>query len=101
MAQRVVIDGNARTGLYRCTCACGDVWTGTAGLNAARTHIPALPIAEAVAHVRMTHPAEMLDASFTKRFEDWLQADWEAATNTMAAALERYRREAARSGEAT
>jgi len=79
MKTRILIDGSAHTGSYRATCDCTDVWLGRAESTGVANWSPALPIAEAVVHMKMCHPNAYLDLQFTDRFRGWLTSYWEHA----------------------
>jgi hypothetical protein len=74
---KVAIDGQRVVGLYRVDCECGGTWRGDAERSTPNHFSPALPVAEAVAHMRMCHPEELLDVRFSEKFSEWLVSHWE------------------------
>lgn len=74
---KLVIDGSKDTGQYRVDCECGDNWSGVGQESSGSAFGPALPIAECVVHMKLTHPEHRPDLYFTLRFEAWLQHYWE------------------------
>jgi len=77
MKTRIIIDGAAHSGGYRCQCDCGTVWHGRGESMGVADYSPALPVAEAVVHMKMNHPGAFLDVAFTERFRGWLTNYWE------------------------
>lgn len=84
----VSIDGSVKTGRYRCECECGATWNGKGELLGRWWFSPALPVAEAVVHMRIEHPVKLLEVRFTERFGRWLENHWELANLRAASALE-------------
>jgi hypothetical protein len=74
---KLSIDGSKHTGAYRVECECGDHWSGQAENQGRFDFCPALPIAEAVVHMKLQHPEGLIDLRFTARFTDWLHRFWE------------------------
>lgn len=72
---KIAIDG-CKTGSYRGDCECGMSWTGHTERDRSTVWSPALPIAEAVVHMRMCHDDTFLQLVFTWRFENWLETYW-------------------------
>ncbi len=77
MAIVVLIDGALHTGNYQATCDCSFVWHGQGQRDNGVHFSPALPIAEAVAHVKLAHVGGKLEVEFTDRFTDWLVNYWQ------------------------
>lgn len=78
---KIAIDGSP-TGGYRADCECGTSWSGTTFRDRSTYFSPALPVAEAVVHMRMCHDNVGLQLCFTWRFENWLEKYWELSSNT-------------------
>lgn len=74
---KVAIDGDRVVGLYRVDCECGDSWQGDAERLTESHFSPALPVAEAVAHIRLCHEGDQLDVRFSTKFSDWLVGHWD------------------------
>jgi len=74
---KVSIDGGRHSGGYRVTCACGDMWTGQGAPDGVSMWSPALPVAEAVVHLKTAHQGVTLELVFTPRFDEWLVAYWQ------------------------
>jgi hypothetical protein len=82
---KIAIDGNAHTGNYRCDCECGSHWIGQGEPIGPVNFSPALPIAEAIVHMKLQHPTVPLDLRHSHRFNEWLLSYWERASLRMAA----------------
>lgn len=78
---KIAIDGSPQGG-YRADCECGTSWSGTTLRDESRFASPALPVAEAVVHMRMCHDNVGLQLVFTWRFENWLEKYWDHSSNT-------------------
>lgn len=76
MSMKVVIDGARHSGNYRCVCECGQAWHGQGEPASTAAFSPAMPIAEAVAHVRLCHAGVGIALDLSGQFEDWLEAHW-------------------------
>jgi len=77
---KIAIDGNTHTGNYKCECECGSTWIGQGEPIGAVNFSPALPIAEAVVHMKLQHPTIPLDLRWSHRFTAWLLHYWERAS---------------------
>lgn len=75
---KIAIDGG-NTGQYQANCECGMSWHGQSYRDRSSVWSPALPIAEAVVHMRMCHDEHTLQLVFTWRMENWLEAYWRQA----------------------
>lgn len=89
---RLAFDGSQRTGTYRVDCECGTNWSGQAEPAGVRTWSPALPVAESIVHMRLTHDGDSPELRFTHRFSDWLEQYWEKVNASRATGLEYSRR---------
>jgi hypothetical protein len=78
----VVIDGSNLKGQYRVNCECGTVWSGVAERDGTDLYSPALPIAESVMHMRLSHELDLLELSFSERFSNWLAKYWDVVSNS-------------------
>jgi hypothetical protein len=87
MSMKVAIDGRSFFGGYEVQCECGDRWKGTGEELRHGFFSPALPIAEAVVHMRLCHPGVQLDVHMTADFESWLASYWEWANMREASQL--------------
>ncbi len=74
------IDGAKHTGCYRVDCECGNHWSGQGVAINSYSWSPALPIAEAVAHMKLEHAQGLIELRFSARFEVWLLDYWERET---------------------
>ena len=77
---KIVLDGT-RPGTYRGDCECGMSWSGRTEPDSSGIASPALPVAEAVVHMKMCHDETNLQLYFTLRFEWWLKAYWDRYSN--------------------
>jgi hypothetical protein len=82
---KIAIDGSYRTGNYRCECECGTNWHGQGEPIGTVNFSPALPIAETVVHMKLTHHGTLLDIRWSDRFAEWLLRYWERASLRMVA----------------
>jgi hypothetical protein len=89
MSETVTIDGSGHTGTYQVQCDCGLVWTGCGESTGVASWSPALPIAECVVHMKLTHPRDFVDLRMTERFRNWLSLYWEQASTRLAAQKKR------------
>jgi len=80
MSLTMTIDGAKHSGHYRVVCECGGVWTGEGEPIGAVNWSPALPVAEAVVHMKMGHEGGYVDLRMTERFREWLISYWERAS---------------------
>ncbi len=78
--KKIAIDGTKMSGRYRVDCECGMSCQGRAG-RATKVRSPALPVAEAVAHMELSHPDEQMDLVFSRMFVDWMMQYWGQMTN--------------------
>ena len=78
---KIALDGSPNGG-YRGDCECGTSWCGHTWQDKSGMNSPALPVAEAVVHMRMCHDEEFLQLVFSWRFENWLQNYWDRSSNT-------------------
>jgi hypothetical protein len=76
---KLMIDGSQHTGAYRVDCECGDNWSGKGEYTNPYLRNPALPIAECVVHMKLTHLEGVADVKWTGRFGEWLTHYWELA----------------------
>jgi hypothetical protein len=81
---KVEIDGSSHTGTYRVKCACETYWNGQGEATGDLSWSPALPIAEAVVHMRLQHGGTRADLDLSDRFKAWLQVYWEQASRRVA-----------------
>jgi hypothetical protein len=78
---KIAIDGSG-AGSYRADCECGTTWSGRTHLDQCGIASPALPVAEAVVHMKMCHDDTALQLCFTWRFEEWLKRYWDRSSNS-------------------
>ena len=81
---RMTIDGGSHSGNYQVDCECGTKWHGQGEVIHLADYSPALPIAECVVHLRMSHPDNGMDIRFTDRFSAWLATYWDRASRRLA-----------------
>ena len=77
---KIAIDGSAHTGNYRADCECSATWQGQGEAITTVAWSPALPIAEAVVHMRLAHSDDQANIRFSDRFRAWLIAYWDQAS---------------------
>lgn len=77
---KVAIDGSAHTGNYRVQCACADTWNGQGERINDSSWSPAMPVAEAIVHMRLMHSGMRCDLDFSDRYRAWLAVYWEQAS---------------------
>ena len=73
----LTINGNHESGAYAVSCSCGQTWRGIGRAMVFGGFNPAMPIAEAVVHVRLSHPTDRLQLDFTALFGHWLELYWD------------------------
>ena len=76
----LVLNGDHLTGAYAVGCSCGTTWRGTGPAMVFGGFNPALPIAEATVHVRLSHRTEKLNLEFSPAFSAWLERYWDQVT---------------------
>ncbi len=76
MSVTVNIDGAQHSGNYRCDCECGANWYGQGEQISPVGYSPAMPLAEAVVHMRLAHHRAHADLRLSGRMEDWLETYW-------------------------
>src|SRR5258708_3188943 len=85
---KIAVDGRSLFGSYECQCECGLTWKGEGEELRPGLYSPALPIAEAVVHMKMCHPELQLDLRMTADFQHWLTHYWEISSLRVATAIE-------------
>jgi hypothetical protein len=73
---RLTIDGSYLIGRFTVNCECGDSWHGCAEPIGESRYSPALPIGDAVVHVKLMHKGAQIEVCFTLLFERWLHDYW-------------------------
>jgi hypothetical protein len=74
----IQISGNYRNGAYAVRCSCGVTWFGEVPENVtpARMRSPAIPVAEAAAHVSYIHQFDTTHMRCRPDFLQWLRTYW-------------------------
>jgi len=85
----LIVNGDSSDGAYAVGCSCGQTWRGQARGMVFGGFNPAMPVAEAVVHVRLAHPSDKLALDFSPAFSRWLEHYWEQVNRDFQAQLQR------------
>ena len=80
---KIAIHGTKYLGKYRVECECGGFWEGGAQRMGRGIWNPAMPIAEAIAHMSLVHTEERADIVMSAEFQAWLLQYWDWATTRL------------------